>query len=390
MNAKTINQSLSELMAQNDLLRSEIVQIARLGAKGDVERLRIQIVRLSRKLRADGDDLAELLQAAVFGKGEGAQPSATRAVANRRTGTDLSAPVPVDGESRMDLLRVESPPAMSHRLIQSEAVMRQLSSVIAERKALNRLAKANLLPTKSVLFTGPPGVGKTLAARHLAVELNVPLLVLDLASVISSFLGRTGGNIKQAFDYAKRRPCILFLDELDAVAKRRDDDGDVGELKRLVTVLLQEIDLWTPDSLLVAATNHSSLLDPAVWRRFDRTIEFPRPTREDLLALAAETMPDGQIPAGWVKALASTSQGASQSDFLRDLNRVRRAIAIGGRKEGVQAICEIVEDRSRALKVGDKKAVAISLVQDAGLSQREASKLSGIARETLRTALLQG
>jgi hypothetical protein len=91
-----------------------------------------------------------------------------------------------------------------------------------------------------------------------------------------------------------------------------------------------------------------------------------------------------------VKALASTSQGASQSDFLRDLNRVRRAIAIGGRKEGVQAICEIVEDRSRALKVGDKKAVAISLVQDAGLSQREASKLSGIARETLRTALLQG
>jgi SpoVK/Ycf46/Vps4 family AAA+-type ATPase len=241
-----------------------------------------------------------------------------------------------------------------------------------------------------VLFTGPPGVGKTLAARHLAVELNVPLLVLDLASVISSFLGRTGGNIKQAFDYAKRRPCILFLDELDAVAKRRDDDGDVGELKRLVTVLLQEIDLWTPDSLLVAATNHSSLLDPAVWRRFDRTIEFPRPTREDLLALAAETMPDGQIPAGWVKALASTSQGASQSDFLRDLNRVRRAIAIGGRKEGVQAICEIVEDRSRALKVGDKKAVAISLVQDAGLSQREASKLSGIARETLRTALLQG
>lgn len=390
MNAKNINQSLSDLMAQNDVLRSEIVQIARLGAKGDVERLRIQIVRLSRKLRADGDDLAELLQAAVFGKGEGAQPNATRAVANRRTGTDLSAPVPVDGESRMDLLRVESPPEMSHRLIQSEAVMRQLSSVIAERKALNRLAKANLLPTKSVLFTGPPGVGKTLAARHLAVELNVPLLVLDLASVISSFLGRTGGNIKQAFDYAKRRPCILFLDELDAVAKRRDDDGDVGELKRLVTVLLQEIDLWTPDSLLVAATNHSSLLDPAVWRRFDRTIEFPRPTREDLLALAAETMPDGQIPAGWVRALASTSQGASQSDFLRDLNRVRRAIAIGGRKDGVQAICEIVEDRSRALKVGDKKAVAISLVQDAGLSQREASKLSGIARETLRTALLQG
>lgn len=347
-------------------------------------------MRLSRKLRADGDELAELLQAAVFGKTEGSQPSATRAAPNRRSSTELSSPVPVDGESRLDLLRVESPPSMPHSLIQSEPVMRQLKSVIAERSAISRLAKANLLPTKSVLFTGPPGVGKTLAARHLAIELNVPLLVLDLASVISSFLGRTGGNIKQAFDYAKRRPCILFLDELDAVAKRRDDDGDVGELKRLVTVLLQEIDLWTPDSLLVAATNHGSLLDPAVWRRFDRTIEFPRPTKENLLALAAETMPEEQVPTGWVKALALTAQGASQSDFLRDLNRVRRAIAIGGRKDGIQAISEIVEDRSKTLKVNDKKAVAISLVQDAGLSQREASKLSGIARETLRTALLQG
>ncbi|WP_333856102.1 ATP-binding protein [Stenotrophomonas indicatrix] len=387
MNKNLTNQQIEDLMAQNELLRSEIVQIARLGAKGDAERLRIQVVRLSRRLRAEGDELADLLQTAVFGRGDGVPQGITRSANSAKARYELSAPVPTDAESRMELLRVESSPSLPHRLVQSEGVMRQLQSVISERGSMARLAKLNLLPTKTVLFTGPPGVGKTLAAKHLAVELGRPLLVLDLASVISSFLGRTGNNIKQAFDFAKRSPCILFLDELDAVAKRRDDEADVGELKRLVTVLLQEIDLWPHDNLLIAATNHANLLDPAVWRRFDRTIEFPRPDAATLIALSEECVPKGEIPEGWLKALASIAQGTSQSDFLRDVNRVRRAVAIGGKKEGTQTISEIIEDRSTLLKMSDRKIVAVSLVKDVGLSQREASKLSGIARETLRTAL---
>ncbi|KAG1531821.1 hypothetical protein G6F50_016490 [Rhizopus delemar] len=90
-----------------------------------------------------------------------------------------------------------------------------------------------LTPTRSAIFVGPPGVGKTLKARWLAAQLKVPLYVLDLTAVMSSLLGKSGTNLRAAIDFAKREPCVLLLDEIDAIAKRRSDDSDVGELKRL-------------------------------------------------------------------------------------------------------------------------------------------------------------
>ena len=177
--------------------------------------------------------------------------------------------------------------------------MRQL---LDERGAEDKLASLGLAPTRSLLLTGAPGVGKTLTARWIARELNRPLLLLDLSAVMSSFLGRTGNNLRYVLDYAKSVPCVLLLDELDALAKRRDDTIEVGELKRLVTVLLQELDDWPPTGLLVAATNHPDLLDPAIWRRFDLTIEIPLP-QDELIEKAIVAQlgrfpqpPDGYVP----------------------------------------------------------------------------------------------
>ncbi|HEX2941937.1 MAG TPA: ATP-binding protein [Rhodopila sp.] len=383
---KAKKQQVADLAAQTERFRAELVKVARLGAKGDGERLRIQVLRLIRSLRAEGDDLADVLQAAVFGRDEATTASAIRSVRGQ-SGAGLSVPVPTDGDSRLDLLRVEDPPAMPHPLVQSPNVIRRLDTLVAERRSASKLARANLQPSRAVLFTGPPGVGKTLAARHLALQLQLPLLVLDLASVISSFLGRTGNNIKQAFDFAKRRDCIFFLDELDAVAKRRDDDSDIGELKRLVTVLLQEIDLWGPNNLLVAATNHANLLDPAVWRRFDSTVEFPSPTAEQLKQLG-ELVSDKSdpVPREWRDALAMVGANGSQSDYIRDLNSLRRATLLGGKTNGQQVLAELLAARAPDLKLGDRKRLAVSLVK-AGISQREASKLANVARETLRSTL---
>lgn len=380
------DQDVTELLAQIQRFRSELVHVARLGARGDGERLRIQVLRLIRALRAEGDDLAEVLQAAVFGRDASSSASATRST-RRQSENGISHPVPTDGDSRLDLLRVEDPPELPHPLMQAPSVMRRLDGLVSERRSAAKLAKANMQPSRTVLFTGPPGVGKTLAARHLALELKLPLLVLDLASVISSFLGRTGNNVKQAFEFARRRECVFFLDELDAVAKRRDDDSDVGELKRLVTVLLQEIDLWGSSNLLVAATNHAALLDPAVWRRFDSTVEFPAPTAAQLRDLGEAVSYGGDpVPRAWRDALAIVGANGSQSDYIRDLNRLRRAVLLDGKSEGVAVLAELVASRISCLKVGDRKKVAVELV-NAGLSQREASKLANVARETLRSTL---
>jgi ATP-dependent 26S proteasome regulatory subunit len=187
-------------------------------------------------------------------------------------------PIPVDLDSHLELLRREDSPVLPVEPIWSESIQKELTQICLERAQLERLNAAGVMPTRSLLFVCPPGVGKSLAARFLASELKRPLLTLDLAAVMSSFLGRTGNNIRAVLNFARQGPSVLLLDEFDAIAKRRDDSAEIGELKRLVTVLLQSIDDWPPHGILIAATNHPDLLDPAVWRRFERILRFEVPT----------------------------------------------------------------------------------------------------------------
>jgi SpoVK/Ycf46/Vps4 family AAA+-type ATPase len=120
-----------------------------------------------------------------------------------------------------------------------------------------------------ILLYGSPGTGKTLFAYVIAGELNLPIIHVHLDTLVSSYLGETGKNIRQIFEEARKEDCILFIDEFDSIAKKRDDHHELGELKRVVTVLLQNIDELSPNNILVAATNHEHLLDEAIWRRFD-------------------------------------------------------------------------------------------------------------------------
>lgn len=140
------------------------------------------------------------------------------------------------------------------------------------------------LPVRSkILFCGAPGTGKTVCAEAFAAEARLPLYVVKLDRVVSSYLGETATNVRKVFEFAQKNPCVLFFDEFDALATTRLEDNVNGELRRLVNNLLLFVDELHPRGFLIAATNMSGKLDPAVWRRFDEVIWFENPDRASVV-----------------------------------------------------------------------------------------------------------
>lgn len=182
------------------------------------------------------------------------------------------SPVPRDNESRLNLVQLREPVLIEEPIF-NQSVRTVIDNFLLEREKSDKLLAGGIEPSKSILVTGDPGVGKT----YLAYKLNLNLVVLDFAASISSYLGTAGKNIKMILDYARSQPLILFLDEFDAISKRRDDASDLGELKRIVKVLLKELEEWPPYSIVIAATNHPELLDKAIWRRFDIVLNIQKP-----------------------------------------------------------------------------------------------------------------
>jgi SpoVK/Ycf46/Vps4 family AAA+-type ATPase len=200
---------------------------------------------------------------------------------------------------------------------------------------------------------------------------------------MSSFLGRTGSNLRHVMDYAKDVEGVLLLDEIDALAKRRDDAQEVGELKRLVTALLQEIDDWPPTGLLLAATNHPDLLDPAAWRRFEMQVSFPLPEDQHIRkAIVTFAGPNSSLPDEFVTALVVLYRGFSFSDIERDLLQARRAAVLNKRTLGNELL-EIVPVRITALPRAERHELASALTA-AGVSARKVQTLTGTSRDTIR------
>jgi SpoVK/Ycf46/Vps4 family AAA+-type ATPase len=279
-----------------------------------------------KKVSAYGEQLAKKLE----GSGESeAAVQVRRTIAKAKTGTlELArasgrAAMPVDSESRLSLADVDEIEPESVRVLLPRIAAATVDRFLTFTRSADQLIAHGVGINPSLLLYGPPGCGKTETARFIAGELRLPLVTARLDSLISSFLGSTAKNLRYLFDHARQRPCVLFLDEFDAVAKVRDDRNELGELKRVVVSLLQNIDTLDRTTVLIAATNHHHLLDPAVWRRFAYRAELGKPdigTREQMFSEFLGEFGDRTV-AGTLARISEDLSGADIRTLCDDLKR---------------------------------------------------------------------
>lgn len=234
----------------------------------------------------------------------------------------LQRPIPVEKDNRFPLAdRFFYEPdeiwlALSPKI---EHEITRFISYICNKEVLQ---KENIPLNPTVLLHGPPGTGKSRLAAYIAAQLGLPLITARADVLISSYLGATSKNIRMLMDYAQATPCVLFLDEFDALAKGRDDLNEVGELKRVVVSLLQNIDSLK-DVVLIAATNHPHLLDTAVWRRFNYKIEIALPD-EDARKRIVQKVLKNSVDKKTLEIFVEVTDGTSGADIERILHEYMR------------------------------------------------------------------
>jgi SpoVK/Ycf46/Vps4 family AAA+-type ATPase len=195
---------------------------------------------------------------------------------------DELSSTPTDTESRLSIVDVYYPSENEITPILSELSFNKVDDFVNMIKHQGDLYKNGIESNCSLMLYGAPGCGKSTIAKYIAKQIDLPLVIARLDALVSSLLGSTSKNIRKLFDFAASRPCILFLDEFDAIAKARDDQHELGELKRVINSLLQNIDSLSSSSILIAATNHADLLDKAIWRRFHTILEIDLPVEKEI------------------------------------------------------------------------------------------------------------
>lgn len=295
---------------------NELFRIINGALRLDVDKVRNYTAFLAEKLEKEGDPaLAERLRTLLKESDHQLRPAEAA----------FSKSLPVDSESRFPLVeRVNLRALRDPPMLLAQPQWDVITEFLSVAKSYGQMEAHDVAGGLSFLMYGPPGTGKSRLARHIASELGLDLYVARLDGLISSYLGSTAKNIRALFDFAAKTPCVLFLDEFDAIAKLRGDSQELGELKRVVNSFLQNLDTLGRQSIVIAATNHEALLDSAVWRRFSYRIELRLPDAEVRKQMWSTFLEPTKFEERDLDLLADLSDGFSGSDIFEACRRLRR------------------------------------------------------------------
>lgn len=248
-----------------------------------------------------------------------------------------------------DLVIASYPDLMLADMVLSDDLSRALKRVLEENRSLEKLRGFGLRPRRKLLLVGPPGTGKTMSARAIAGELGIPLYLVRFESVITKYMGETAAKLKLVFDAMKNTRGVFLFDEFDAIGGQRATQNDTGEIRRILNSFLQFIEADDSDSLLIAATNHGTLLDRALIRRFDDVMSFTLPSRAALIATLKRVL--GMLPTQGVnwEAVAEAAQGLSYAETVRAAEDAAKDAVLGGQTSvSEDELLKAVGERKRA------------------------------------------
>ena len=295
---------------------NELFRIVNGALRLDTDKVRNYTAFLADKLEKEGDSVsADRLRKMLAETDHQLRPA----------DVGFNRALPVDADSRFALIeRVDLKALEELPIVLSEDQWDIVTEFLSIAKSHAQLDAQGVAGSMSLLMYGPPGTGKSRLARHIARELGLELYVARLDGLISSFLGSTSKNIRALFDFAAKTPCVLFLDEFDAIAKLRGDTQELGELKRVVNSFIQNLDAVGPHSIVLAATNHRELLDSAVWRRFGYRLELGFPNAGLRKAMWSQYLQSLDFDDRDVELLVDLSDGFSGSDIEEVTRRLKR------------------------------------------------------------------
>lgn len=358
----------------------DLMEFADAALAADYTRLRKVGQRIAKTLDASDPETARRLRLSLNRKG----------VPLRASG--YSEALPLDGKSRLPL--VEELPWPSSPVFLDSSGKEQFSEFLTDVANHDLLASKGISSRLALMLSGPPGTGKTLLAGHIAAQLGRKLYVARLDSVISSMLGDTAKNIRSIFDFVAGKHAVLFLDELDAVAKMRDDRHELGELKRVVNTVIQGLDSLDESAIVVAATNHAQMLDKAIWRRFPYKIEFGLPDLDLRQALWSHFLSAPGEQDQQISVLARMSNGISGAEIEQYALAARRRSVLDSSpldmaSLGGELLNKQIDHRGDAsTRSSDlKRRLAHYLVNECGLAQSEAARFLGVSRQAVSAYL---